>query len=505
MPDTITLNQDRVQELLKNPLAIQRELNNRSLYEFLQYFWPVVSAHKFSPNWHIEKICGELEQIAERVGNRQPKLYDLLINQPPGTTKTITVSIIFPAWCWTRWYWMRFICASYSNQLSLESAGYCRDLIKSQQFQEMYPEIGIKEDKDVKSNFKIVKKTVGAGGPHRSSKEQSGGGRYSTSVGGTLTGFHGDINIWDDALNPSQAASDIELANANHWIEQTLSTRKTDKDISVTIGVMQRLAQGDCSGYLLDKQKDNLRHICLPGEIRNYRDFLLPAEWASYYKDDLLDPARLSWAALTELEADLGQYGYAGQIGQNPTPPGGGMFKVDKIKIEPSLPAQNLIEHTVRAGDKAGTANAGDFTVGVKMSRLLGNKWFISDMVRGRWSTNEREQVIRNTAEKDGTNVEIWQEQEGGSGGKESAEATIRNLAGFKVYSERPTGDKTFRADPFSVQVNNGGVSMLLGAFNSELLEELRYFPFGNHDDIVDACGLSFNKLTAKKIARRIV
>ena len=181
------------------------------------------------------------------------------------------------------------------------------------------------------------------------------------------------------------------------------------------------------------------------------------------------------------------------------------MFKVDKIKIEPLMPPLNQIEHTVRAWDKAGTTNAGDYTVGVKMSRLSGNRWFISDVVRGRWSTNEREQIIRNTAEKDGTNVEIWMEQEGGSGGKESAEATIRNLAGYKVYAERPTGDKTFRADPFSVQVNNGGVSMLDGTFKNDVLEELRYFPYGNHDDICDAAGLAFNKLVSKRIARRIV
>jgi predicted phage terminase large subunit-like protein len=267
---------------------------------------------------------------------------------------------------------------------------------------------------------------------------------------------------------------------------------------------MQRLNQGDCSGYLLDKQKGNLRHICLPGEIRNYREYLLPPEWASYYKDDLLDPLRLSWGALKELEADLGQYGYAGQIGQNPTPPGGGMFKVDKITIKDNLPDPREIEHTVRAWDKAGTTNGGDFTVGVKMSRLSGNRWFIEDMVRGQWSSNERERIIRATAEKDGYGTEIWMEQEGGSGGKESSEGTIRNLAGFRAYAERPTGDKSHRADPLSVQINNGGVSMLLGSFNSALLEELRYFPYGNHDDICDSMSLSFNKLVQKKIARRI-
>jgi predicted phage terminase large subunit-like protein len=96
-------------------------------------------------------------------------------------------------------------------------------------------------------------------------------------------------------------------------------------------------------------------------------------------------------------------------------------------------------------------------------------------------------------------------EQEMGSSGKESTEGTIRNLAGFRVYGERPTGDKTVRADPFSVQVNNGGVQMLLGLWNNIIIEELRYFPYALHDDCVDALSLSFSHLITKKVARRIV
>ena len=102
-------------EALLNPLAVTRELNNRSLYHFLQHFWGVVSAHDFSSNWHIEYLCSELEKIAERVANKQAREYDLIINVPPGSTKTLTCSIMFPAWCWTKWPWMRFITASYSQ------------------------------------------------------------------------------------------------------------------------------------------------------------------------------------------------------------------------------------------------------------------------------------------------------------------------------------------------------------------------------------------------------
>ena len=490
-------------QALKNPFVVTRELNNRSLYHFLQCFWPIVSPHTFQPNWHIELLCHELEKIAERVSKRLPREYDLIINVPPGSTKSITCSHIFPAWCWTKWHWMRFITASYSSALALESADYCRDIIRSAMFQQLYPDIDIKEDKDTKSNFKIIKKVSQA---KRGQSIQLGGGRYSTSVGGTLMGFHGDIIIVDDPLNPQQAVSDIELGNANRWMEQTLPTRKTNKDITPTILIMQRLHQDDPSGHMLAKQKENVRHISLPGECINYKNQVNPPELIKKYsKDGLLDPIRLSWKALKDLETDLGQYGYAGQIGQNPTPPGGGMFKVDRFTIMTTLINPDEIGKTIRWWDKAGTADAGAYTAGVKMSLLTSGKWLVQDVKRGRWSSEVREQIIRTTAEADGPYTYIWMEQEPGSGGKESAENTIRNLAGFSVYAERSTGDKTFRADPYSVQVNNGNVILMSGLWNRDFIEEHRFFPYSTYKDQVDAAGGAFSKLVARKIARRII
>lgn len=496
------VNPELLVSALQNTTAVSRELNNRSLYHFLQYFWPVVSAHKFHGNWHIELMCEELERVAKRVADHLPREHDLIINVPPGSTKTITCSIMFPAWCWTQWPWMRFICASYSSALSMESAEYCRDLIRSSKFQEMYSEIDIKEDKDTKTNFRIVTKVPSS--PGRVPKTIVGGSRYSTSVGGSLTGFHGDILIVDDPLNPQQAVSDTLLRTANEWCERTLSTRKTDKAITPTVFIMQRLHQDDPSGHLLSKEKSNVRHISLPGEARTFREQVKPEHLYARYIDDLLDPIRMPWTVLKDLEADLGQYGYAGQIGQNPTPPGGGMFKVDKILLVDGLPEGVTRIHTVRYWDKAGTQGGGAYTAGGKMSILSNGKWLMEDMTRGQWGTDERERWIKSIALADTSMVVVWLEQEPGSGGKESAEGTIRNLAGWSVYAERPTGDKIFRADPFSVQINSGNVWMLRGAWNKALVEELRFFPYSTYKDQVDAMSGAFNKLVQKKLCRRV-
>jgi len=500
------VNMDSVQSLLQDPIAISKVLNNRSLYHFLQYFWDLVSPHKFEHNWHIQYLCEELEKVAERVAAKEPKAYDLIINIPPGSTKTITCSIMFPAWCWTKWHWMRFITASYSSSLALESAEYCRDLIKSPLFQQMYPEIGIKDDKDIKSNYKIVKRDLENATSGRPSPYSIGGGRYSTSVGGTLMGFHGDILIVDDPINPTQAFSEVELANANRWMEQTLPTRKTNKSNTPTVLIMQRLHQDDPTGHWLSKLKENVKNICIPGEIRNYREKVNPPELLLNYRDELMDPKRLSWKALEDLEKDLGQYGYAGQIGQDPTPPGGGMFKVDNFLIATHLPNPVDVILTVRYWDKAGTAGGdGSYTVGVKMSKLVNGFWMVEDVVRGRWGTNDREKIIRATAIADGPKVHIWIEQEPGSGGKESAEGTIRNLAGYSVRAERPTGDKAFRADPYSVQVNNKSFFLLRGEWNREYIEEHRFFPHSTYKDQVDASSGAFNKLVGKRLAKRVI
>lgn len=486
-------------KILMNPSMIQRELNNRSFYEFLKYFWDEVSTTELVDNWHIKYLCNELQYISDRVNKRLPKLYDLVINIPPGTTKTSIVLVMFPVWEWTKYFKARFLTVSYSAALSLESAELSRDLVKSEKFKQLYPELGIKQDKDSKSNYKVVKKFQRAAGRQQSMKQ--GGTRFSTSVGGTLTGFHGDFLLVDDPLNPKQAVSPTQLETANRWIDQTLSTRKVDKAVSVTVIVMQRLHQNDPTGHFLNKGT-KVKHICLPGELGEYEEYVKPKELIKNYKNGLLDPVRLSRPILKELEANLGQYGYAGQVGQNPVPPGGGMFKTDHFQIlTSSINPVNKIK-TVRYWDKAGTADGGAYTVGVKMTLLKGGRFLVEDVKRGQWSSEERERIIKQTAEADGRNVTVMIEQEPGSGGKESAENTIKNLVGFVCRKDRPSGDKVYRADPLSVQVNNGNVLLLSARWNDKYIDEFKFFPFGTYKDQVDASSGAFNFLAAKKQAR---
>ena len=81
------------------------------------------------------------------------------------------------------------------------------------------------------------------------------------------------------------------------------------------------------------------------------------------------------------------------------------------------------------------------------------------------------------------------------SGGKESAEISVRELAGFLVHTERSSGEKSVRAMPLAAQVEAGNVVIVRGDWNAAFLDELSSFPGGSHDDQVDAAASAFNKL----------
>jgi len=126
-------------------------------------------------------------------------------------------------------------------------------------------------------------------------------------------------------------------------------------------------------------------------------------------------------------------------------------------------------------------------------------RFIVTDVVRGQWEANRRERTIKQTAQVDRVKVTVGLEQEPGSGGKESAQNTVRNLAGFrvKVYNVgQSDGNKVLRADPFSAQVNAGAVSVLNRDWTKDFIDELRHFPGSTFKDQVDAAAGAFNMLT---------
>lgn len=177
-------------------------------------------------------------------------------------------------------------------------------------------------------------------------------------------------------------------------------------------------------------------------------------------------------------------------------PQAGLVFNRAWFEIVEARPALSV---AARGWDKAGSKGKGDHSSGGRID-YAGGMFYISDLVRGQWSYGERETVIRQVTEADGTEVESWLEQEPGSGGKESAERSVLNLAGFDVHAQTAQGTKLARAKALAAQAEVGNVKLVRGDWNEGLLNRLHNFTGadGGKDDDVDALSLAFNKLAAK-------
>lgn len=466
-------------------------LTTASFYDFVVEYWHAVVPEEFSDNWHIHFLCNELQCAAERVFRNEPKEYDLLINISPGSTKSLLVSVFFPAWVWKRMPSARYIGASYGHNLAVDLSRKCRDVVTSPRFAEETG-LSMRDDQDSKGYFVNTR----------------GGMRMAVGTGG-IAGFHAHFVGIDDPLDPNAVLSEAEVKACNSWVDNLLQ-RKVNQTVSLVILVMQRLRQNDPAGVMLERVKlgERVRHVCLPAELTPW---VSPPECAQFYSaDGLMDPRRLPWDVLKSKKLQ-GDFKYSGQYLQRPVPVGGSKFKVERITKVPADQAPKATDWAkpvVRYWDKGGTAGGGCFTVGAKMGIDRRGRVWILHCKRGQWDDAAREDVIEEVAVSDcsnGAQVRQWVEQEPGSGGKQSADMTVRRLSlkGVTCLKDLPKGAKPTRWDPLATAVNSGIVYMIEGNWNTVLLDELEFVPNSTYKDQVDALSGAYAVLTdgAKEVS----
>ncbi len=473
-------------------------ITRESFYEFVKEFWHEAEPRPFINNWHIKYICDEFQRAAERVFKGLDKDYDLIINISPGETKSLTYSVMSLPWIWTRMPTAKFIGGSHNHDLSLDLSRKSRGVVKSEKYRKAFPSIRLSQDQDAKGYF----------------VNTTGGSRRSCSVDSKVTGFHGDFFAVDDPIDPREVMSDVIIKTANDWMSDVVFQRRTTQSSSLTILIMQRLHENDPTAFMMNRAKEvqrlaiqngeadalyRIKHICIPAEVT---DRVKPKTLKKFYRNGLMDPIKLPRSVLNEKGVD--PFMYAGQYLQQPSPRGGGMFKVEKIQRIKIGEAPKKWLRRVRFWDKTATLGGkGAFTVGLLMGEDRDHFFWILDVDRFRLDSSARERRMKDTAENiDGRDIHIGIEQEPGSGGKESAENTVRNLAGYIVRIDKPSGSdssKEQRADPFSVQVNNGNVRMVIAEWNREYINELKHFPASTYKDQVDASSGAFNQLNKKR------
>ncbi len=451
---------------------LERELCFRSLSEFIKMAWHVLEpATPYVHGWHIDAMSEHLEAVTLGQINR------LLFNVPPGTMKSMLTNVFWPAWEWgpRNEAHYRYISASHEESLATRDNVKMRRLVESEWYQERWP-IEMTSDQNAKTYFENART----------------GFRQSCPVK-SMTGKRGHRVIWDDPHSVESAISDAHRLTALRVFQETLPTRlNSPKDSAIVID-MQRLHEQDVSGYILSEELE-YTHVMLPMEFEPERKCYtsIGFEDPRTEEGELLFPERFPREVVDRDKKVMGAYATAGQFQQRPAPRGGGFFEWENLEIVQAVPKMKKV---VRYWDKAGTDDGGAYTAGVKMGLGVDGLFYVLDVVRGQWAAPKRERTMKQVANTDGKLVKIWIEQEPGSGGKESAESTIQNLAGFVIKAERATGDKAVRAEPYSIQVEAGNVKLLSGDWNQQFIDEHKTFPTGTYKDQIDASSGGFNKI----------
>jgi predicted phage terminase large subunit-like protein len=460
---------------LPSATEIERLLAEKSLADFIRLAWPVVEpATSFVPGWHIDAIAEHLEAVT------RGQIRNLIISVPPRSSKSTVASVLWPVWVWLRRPATRFLCASYSLALAVRDAVRCRRLIESEWYQERWHDrFALTSDQNLKVRY----------------ENDQTGYRLSTSVAGGVTGEGGDVLLVDDAHNVSERESDAVRQAALDWWDQAFFNRVNDPTASARVIIGQRVHVADLIGHVL--ARGGFEHLCLPEEFEPERRCVTSLGWQDPRHDagELLRPVRFGPPQVREAKATLGAFGYAAQHQQQPLPREGAMFKADWFRhIVEAVPEG---ARWVRYWDKAGTEGGGKHSCGVLMAHHQG-LYYVADVVRGQWSSGKRNEIMCTVAASDKAkhgNVHVWVEQEPGSGGKESAETSIRELAGHVVHADRVTGAKDVRAEPLAAQAEAGNVRLVRAPWNGEFVDEVCAFPNGTMCDQVDAAAGAFNKL----------
>jgi len=468
----------------ESKLQIQRERCRRSLATFTKRAWGILEPGRdllWGPA--LDAICDHLTAVTTGEIKR------LLINVPPGFAKSLLTSVFWPMWEWgpRGQPENRILSFSYSDRLSIRDNRRCRILAESEWYQERWP-LTIVSDQNQKTLFENDRR----------------GWRMASSVGGVATGARADRLILDDPHHVADGESQAKLESARLFFSEVLPTRLNDPEKTPIVVIMQRVHERDISGEILRRDL-GYEALVLPMEYepdRHCRTSIGFSDWRTQ-EGELLFEKRFPRGVVERDKKAMGSYAVAGQFQQRPAPRGGGMLKVERISIVQDWPRHG---RQVRVWDFAGTEEGlgsgdPDYTAGVKLAELAGRFWIV-DIVRGRWEAGGVEAVVRQTAMRDGREVPVIIKQEPGSAGKAVCAHFQRHvLAGFACLARPDTGSKTLRAQPLAAAIEAGNVLMVQGDWNEDFLGEARVFPAGAHDDSVDAASTAHQHLTQGGVA----
>ena len=451
---------------------------------FAKVFATLNPGSEYCDNWHIDAIAYQLGEVEAGRSKR------LLITQPPRSLKSITTSVAWVAWCLGQNPSKTFICISYSQDLAADLSAKFKLVVRSAWYRNLFP------------------KTIFTKTAEGEAKTSRGGGRITTSIGGTLTGRGADIVIIDDPLKAEDAASVTARSRVIEWYQGTLMSRLNNQKKGAILVVMQRLHEDDLAGHILRTDDPETEpkigpehalpslvmwtHLDLPAiAIEGQQIDLTNGQLHHRQPGDILHPAREGREELARLKRELGSQRFSAQYQQRPIPLEGNLIKRDWFGIYTPDELTSFIRgdcaRIVQSWDiAASTTEIADWSVCTTWLKLRRNHYLI-DVRRVRKSYPELKRLVASHAqsynartiliERNGIGLPLFQDLWA------SPPAGMPKPVGIKAKE-----DKLVRMEAQSAIIENGHVYLPQDAAWLDIyLRELMAFPSSKYDDQVDS------------------
>jgi predicted phage terminase large subunit-like protein len=427
-------------------------------------FYELNPQTEYLHNWHIDVIAAALEKC--RIG----RLHRLIINLPPRSLKSHMASVAFPAFLLGHNPAAQIICASYAQDLADKLAVDCRSVIASEWYRNIFPRTRLAARRPAMNDFMTTNK----------------GFRLSTSVGGVLMGRGADYIIIDDPLKPSEALSETQRKAVNDWYDHTLFSRLNDKRTGCIILIMQRLHEDDLVGHVL--QQGDWYLLKFPAIAEEAETYAIETPYGgkrfTRWEGEALHPDRESLETLARIREIQGEYNFAGQYQQTPSPLGGGMIKTPWFKTYTPEELPKEFDLKLQSWDTANkSTELSDYSVCTTWG-VLKEHLYLLHVLRQRLDYPDLRRAVKQQAEIYGAKTILIED-------KASGTQLIQDLQADGVHGTtryEPKMEKVMRMHSVTSTIENGFVHIPDRAeWLAQYLHEMAVFPNGKYDDQVDS------------------
>ncbi len=454
-------------------------LMRRDLMSFIERsFYELNPQTTFSKSPHIEALASRLEACRQGTTRR------LIVNLPPRSLKSHTVSVAFVAWLLGHKPAIQIICASYGQELADKHARDCRTLMASEFYQKLFPRTCLSSEKKSVNEFL----TTGEGF------------RMSTSVGGVLTGRGADVIILDDPLKPDEALSETRRTSVNEWYDNTLVSRLNSKENGVIIVVMQRLHQDDLVGHVMGQQDWEV--LSFPAIAEEDEVHLIDNAWGRRRFErkggEVLQPDRESRLTLEGIRGTIGEYNFASQYQQNPIPLGGAIVKVEWLQYYDPGDVPERFSCVLQSWDTANkSGELNDFSVCTTWG-ATSDRYYLLAVCRRRLDYPELKRAVHEQARQHHADIVLIEDK--ASGTQLIQDLEVEGLYGVKPYDPLPGNDKILRLYAQSAEFESGRVLLPRSApWLDEYVREITAFPGSKYDDQVDSTTQALDHLKSNR------